>query len=79
MDLVKAYHFFNRDKKEGYLISKYSSDGKKLILQEKGPLKKKTGKTFSEKSIIYLFIYNHWNSYIYFFLIKRQALARNID
>lgn len=40
----------NRDKKEAYLITKYSADGKKLILAEKGAPKKKAAKTFAEKS-----------------------------
>ena len=60
MDLVKAYHVFNRDKKEAYLISKYSADGKKLVLQEKGPAKKKPAKTFAEKSLTF---YSMLNSY----------------
>jgi hypothetical protein len=45
LDLVKANHVFNKDKKEAYLSMKYSADGKKLILDEKGPLKKKNDKS----------------------------------
>ena len=58
MDLVKTYHLFNRDKKEAYLLSKHSADGKKLVLQEKGPAKKKVGKTFSEKSNSQQFLFS---------------------
>lgn len=53
LELVKAYHLFNRDKKELYLTCKYSSDEKKLILDQKGPLKKKTSKTYAEKSRLF--------------------------
>jgi hypothetical protein len=40
----------NRDKKELYLSMKYSPDKKKLICDEKGPEKKKSAKTFADKS-----------------------------
>ncbi|CAF1119485.1 unnamed protein product [Brachionus calyciflorus] len=53
LELVKAFHLFNKDRKEVYLTTKYSSDDKKLIVDEKGPLKKKTAKTLAEKN-------KHW-------------------
>ena len=42
IETVKAYHSMNKDKKESYITMKYSDDGKKLVLDEKGPAKKKT-------------------------------------
>jgi hypothetical protein len=48
--LVKAFHALNKDKKEAYIIMKYSDDGKKLLIDEKGPAKKKAAKNFAEKS-----------------------------
>lgn len=50
MSLITVYHNFNKDRKEAYLLCKYSADGKKLILHEKGPIKNKNKKTFPEKS-----------------------------
>jgi hypothetical protein len=50
IETVKAYHSMNKDKKESYITFKYSDDGKKLILDEKGPAKKKTAKNYAEKS-----------------------------
>jgi hypothetical protein len=47
---VKTYHALNKDKKEAYILCKYSDDGKKLILDEKGPAKKKNAKNYAEKS-----------------------------
>ena len=44
----------NKDKKESYLTMKYSEDGKKLVLDEKGPAKKKTAKNYAEKN-------KHWD------------------
>lgn len=41
----------NKDKKELYILLKYSDDGKKIVLAEKGPLKKKTAKNYAEKSM----------------------------
>ena len=51
MDTVRAFHALNKDRKEAYLLMKFSDDGKKVIF-EKGPAKKKaTGKTsYAEKS-----------------------------
>ena len=40
----------NKDKKDTYLSMKYSDDGKKIILDEKGPAKGKNLKTLAEKS-----------------------------
>ena len=50
IETVKAYHALNKDKKESYITMKYSEDGKKLVLDEKGPAKKKTAKNYAEKS-----------------------------
>ena len=50
IDTVKAYHAMNKERKELYLSMKYSDDGKKIILDEKGPLKSKNAKTLAEKS-----------------------------
>jgi hypothetical protein len=50
IETVKAYHAMNKDNKESYLSMKYSDDGKKLVVDEKGPAKKKTAKNYAEKS-----------------------------
>jgi hypothetical protein len=52
MDTVRAFHAMNKDKKEAYLLMKFSEDGKKVVF-EKGPAKKKlTAKaTYAERSI----------------------------
>lgn len=48
--MVRLFHTFNKERKELYVILKYSNDGKKIILDEKGPIKKKNLKTYVEKS-----------------------------
>ena len=54
IEMVKAYHAMNKEKKELYLSMKYSDDGKKAVLDEKGPAKSKTAKTYADKSIRFL-------------------------
>jgi len=51
IELVRVFHLLNKDKKELYVLLKYSDDGKKIVLAEKGPLKKKSAKNYAEKSI----------------------------
>lgn len=50
IETIRAYHLLNKDKKETYLLLKFSDDGKKVIVAEKGPAKKKAAKTYAEKS-----------------------------
>ena len=54
METVRAYHTLNKERKEVYFVMKLTDDGKKVVICEKGPAKKKAAKaTFAEKSKIY--------------------------
>ena len=63
MDTVRAFHAFNKDKKEAYLLMRFSDDGKKVIF-EKGPAKKKpTAKsTYAERSMSMKFYFSEFNT-----------------